>query len=257
MDRSVFISYSHDDSDDVHRDANLLRAGGVKVFIDVLDIAYGDRWSEVLGDALRRCERVLVFWSAAAQVSGWVEREWRLALSLGKRIVPTLLDQTPLPAELSAFQAVRRYRGSSPLQPPSARSAGADPALRGARFRRVLVASSIVALAGAGALFVLMPKSDDEPTGPRPTVPPAPAPYASAPAPVAAPYPSAPAPAVPSPPPTAPPPDPAAPAENGTMRFAAVLLGLLGLGWATSRLWPRKKTVADDAASFIAEVFSR
>ncbi|HZF81386.1 MAG TPA: TIR domain-containing protein, partial [Rubrivivax sp.] len=108
--RSVFISYSHTDRSAVRRDAELLRASGVQIFIDVHDIAYGERWAEVLHQALLQCERVLVFWSRSALVSAWVEREWRFALSLGKKIVPTLLDTTPLPVELAEFQAVTRYR---------------------------------------------------------------------------------------------------------------------------------------------------
>jgi hypothetical protein len=122
--RSVFISYSHTDRNAVRRDAELLRASGVQIFIDVRDIAYGERWAEVLQQALLQCERVLVFWSRSALVSTWVEREWRFALSLGKKIVPTLLDTTPLPVELAEFQAVTRYRrrpravqpGQGPMQ---------------------------------------------------------------------------------------------------------------------------------------------
>lgn len=113
MDRSVFISYSHDDGDAVRRDAELLRAGGVLVFIDVRDIAYGERWRDVLREALLRSERVLVFWSAAARVSEWVDREWRFALELGKKVVPTLLDPTPLPHELAALQAIERFGAAS------------------------------------------------------------------------------------------------------------------------------------------------
>ena len=108
--RSVFISYASTDRDDVTGAADLLRAGGVKVFLDVVGIDFGERWKDVLYKALYRCERVMVFWSLAASTSQWVEREWRYALELGKKIVPTLLDMTPLPAELAEFQAVKRLR---------------------------------------------------------------------------------------------------------------------------------------------------
>lgn len=192
MARSVFISYSHDDGEAVRRDAELLRAGGVRVFIDVRDIAYGERWRDVLRDSLLRCERVLVFWSAAARVSEWVEREWRFALELGKKIVPTLLDATPLPTELAEFQVVRRFDA---------------PPRQGSNVK--LAAAALVVAGGVGGAWWLHDV-------PAPAVQPAPGPLPSASAP-AAPLPPAPAaqPTKPSPPPSVGSP-PALPAQAPT-----------------------------------------
>lgn len=111
--RTIFISYAHENRPEVEPSAELLRAGGVQVFIDVAGIAYGDRWQDTLQQALDQCERVLVFWSLAAKASEWVDREWRYALQLGKRIVPTLLDDTPLPPELSQFQTLSQRRSTA------------------------------------------------------------------------------------------------------------------------------------------------
>jgi len=102
----VFISYSSSDRAIVNAAARLLRAGGATVFQDVVDIEFGARWKDALFDALNRCERVMVFWSAASSKSTWVEREWRCALEAHKRIVPMLLDDTPLPPPLSDFHGV-------------------------------------------------------------------------------------------------------------------------------------------------------
>jgi len=104
--RGVFISYSRVNGEVVSIAAKLLRAGGATVFQDVVDIGYGADWQEALAKAIRQCERVLVFWSLAASSSEWVEREWRMALQAGKRIVPMLLDKTPLPKELSTFNGM-------------------------------------------------------------------------------------------------------------------------------------------------------
>ena len=104
--RGVFISYSRVNGEVVSIAAKLLRAGGATVFQDVVDIDYGSDWQEALASAIRQCERVLVFWSLAASTSKWVEREWRMALQAGKRIVPMLLDKTPLPMELSRFNGM-------------------------------------------------------------------------------------------------------------------------------------------------------
>lgn len=226
MDRSVFISYSHQDGEAVRRDADLLRAGGVLVFIDVRDIAYGERWRDVLRESLLRCERVLVFWSAAARVSEWVDREWRFALELGKKIVPTLLDPTPLPTELAAFQVVRRFEAPPP---------------RRQQHTRIKIAASALFVAGAGSVWWLHegPSHEVQPTpaplptasAPAPDVPakvvPAPPPNASAPAPSPPPV-SIPGP-VPGPQPPWPPPAPApAPSDvSGALGFVGGMISLV------------------------------
>lgn len=102
----VFISYASQDSEWVHVAVRLLEAGGADVFLDVEHIAYGARWKEVLEKAIGRCQRVLVFWSAAAAGSDWVEKEWTLALALQKRVVPLQLDDTPLPQALAALHGL-------------------------------------------------------------------------------------------------------------------------------------------------------
>ena len=69
---TVFVSYAREDRDWVSVATNLLTAGGAKVFMDVRDVAYGDRWEDVLTKTLRKVERVLVFWSRHAAASEWV-----------------------------------------------------------------------------------------------------------------------------------------------------------------------------------------
>lgn len=104
--RSVFVSYSRDDREIVAIAARLLKAGGVSVFQDVLDIEYGERWQQVLDTALSKCERVLVFWSSSAATSKWVRIEYKTAIQLDKRVVPMLLDATPLPVELASLNGM-------------------------------------------------------------------------------------------------------------------------------------------------------
>jgi hypothetical protein len=104
--KGVFISYAREDRGPVMLAARLLRAGGATVFLDVHDIADGEKWETALQRAIEGCERIMVFWSAAAAASQWVEREWRAGLSLNKRIVPLMLDATPLPPALAEYQGV-------------------------------------------------------------------------------------------------------------------------------------------------------
>ena len=158
--KGVFISYSRSDSGVVTLAANLLKAGGATVFLDVVDIAYGADWQQVLRDSIGLCERVLVFWSQAAADSKWVTREWKMAAEAGKRIVPILLDATPLPRGLAKFNAMPELRdlvlgqlgaprAPTPSAPmPAAASAGG----RGGRRASVAAGVALVVVAAAGLL---------------------------------------------------------------------------------------------------------
>jgi hypothetical protein len=149
----VFISYSSTDRPIVSAAARLLRAGGATVFQDVIDIEFGTRWKDSLFEALARCERVMVFWSAAAAKSEWVEREWRSALEAKKRIVPMILDDTPLPTPLSEFHGVPHMVDMlrAAMLVTAAEDAGRVSALAARAPRRLYAA-----LCGLGATVVAM-----------------------------------------------------------------------------------------------------
>lgn len=115
--RRVFISYSRIDQPLVSRAVEFLRGGGLQVFLDSQSIAYGSDWRQELVKAIEDSERVMLFWTAAAALSRWVTREWKLALKRGKKVVPTLLDETPLPPPLARLHAVTSLRGLFPSPP--------------------------------------------------------------------------------------------------------------------------------------------
>ena len=104
--RTVFISYARDDIHLVLPIVHLLRAGGATVFVDLEGISYGEKWVDVIFQQLRASDRILVFWSLSAARSDWVKKEYLVAIDNGLRVVPVRLDDTPLPHELSKFQAL-------------------------------------------------------------------------------------------------------------------------------------------------------
>lgn len=112
--RPVFISYARLDQPLVSRAVEFLRGGGLNVFVDSQSIGYGTDWRQALVDAIENAERVMLFWTAAAAVSKWVTQEWQLPLKRGKKVVPTLLDDTPLPPALARLHAVTTLRGLFP-----------------------------------------------------------------------------------------------------------------------------------------------
>ncbi|MEZ5536842.1 MAG: TIR domain-containing protein [Thiolinea sp.] len=113
--RTVFVSYARKDSEPVQHAVALLEAGGAQVFRDIDDIAFGDQWEDVITRKLQECERVMVFWSRNASESEWVGKEYGIALTQKKRLVPVLLDSTPLPPELSKYHALTNFMPKRPL----------------------------------------------------------------------------------------------------------------------------------------------
>jgi hypothetical protein len=74
--------------------------------LDVDSIEPGERWQEQLETAIARADKVCVFWCLHSRASRWVKREWRRAHRQKKKLIPLLLDSTPLPPELSKYQYI-------------------------------------------------------------------------------------------------------------------------------------------------------
>lgn len=100
----IFVSYAS-----VHRDlvgplVKLLQVGNRFVFLDFHSLEPGDNWSELLLSVLKRVKKVIVVWCIHASKSEWVQKEIEIAIAGKKRIIPVLLDNTPLPEPLKSFQ---------------------------------------------------------------------------------------------------------------------------------------------------------
>jgi hypothetical protein len=273
--RTVFISYARADRDAVDQAVDLLRAGGVRVFLDIAAIEFGARWKDALYDALRRCERVMVFWSRAAAASEWVEREWRYALELGKKIVPTLLDPTPLPPELAEFQAVRRLMpqpaivtqalgagddvatGVQPGPAPRAPPASAAPGRRGAAVA-IAGAAVVLAIAAGGYWLASAPRHAAQApppvSAPGPT-PPGEAPGQVGPAPPPAIVPPRPA-SQPRPAPAPAPPEPRVEDELLAPLPLGVAAAIVVAAWLALFALRRRHRASPEARAFVEEVFA-
>jgi hypothetical protein len=109
----VFISYRRDDSAGYARalhDALARRFGAARIFIDVDDIAAGQRFAHVIAGAVGRAQVLLVLigprWLGLREGApprlhepgDFVRREVEAGLARGVHVVPVLLDGTPMPA---------------------------------------------------------------------------------------------------------------------------------------------------------------
>jgi hypothetical protein len=101
---NVFVSYSHSDESLVGPVVRLLRVNDSLVFQDKDRIPPGKRWREEIAKALAEAKLVVVFWCHHASESEEVFQEWTAAVAQKKDVLPLLLDETPLPEALGAFQ---------------------------------------------------------------------------------------------------------------------------------------------------------
>lgn len=70
------------------------------------DLVPGQLWRPAIAERICSADRVLVLWSARSAASPHVAAEIATAASCGRVLVPVLLDQTPLAAELAPWQAI-------------------------------------------------------------------------------------------------------------------------------------------------------
>lgn len=103
---SLFVSYSHKDRDLVLALVRMQSDLWYASFIDFMHTPRGSDWANEHRVRIASSDRVLLFWSANAALSKQVEREWKYAKNARSRIIPILLDATPLPSELDSLHAV-------------------------------------------------------------------------------------------------------------------------------------------------------
>lgn len=134
----VFISYRRDDAAGYARavyDALAQRFGDERVFIDVDDIDAGQRFGEVIVQALAASRVLLVLigprWAGERAGGGsrlddetdLVRREVATGLSQGLQVIPLLLDGARMPGEAQLPQELRPLAGRNALMLHNARYA--------------------------------------------------------------------------------------------------------------------------------------
>ncbi|MCW9059955.1 MAG: toll/interleukin-1 receptor domain-containing protein [Gammaproteobacteria bacterium] len=103
---SLFISYSHKDKRIVYPLVDMNEDLQRAAWVDYLHTTPGSDWNEEHKSAIKRSYRLILLWSVNSAQSKTVEKEWRWALKCGTQIVPVLLDETPLPPEVSHLHGV-------------------------------------------------------------------------------------------------------------------------------------------------------
>lgn len=78
--RTAFASYASEDRLRVLDRVSEIQKNGVDVFVDCLSLNPGDEWKPRLEREIQSRKLFLLFWSANARDSDWVDWEWRTAL---------------------------------------------------------------------------------------------------------------------------------------------------------------------------------
>lgn len=177
---SVFVSYSRDDSRMATVVVQLLRARD-DVFYDIDSIPAGERWRDALLRAIDNATHFYLLWCMHSAGSEEVEREWRRAISGNKRLVPVLLDSTPLVEPLTDYQWVDFQgvvQGHKPLAPAVGRdfpgqATPVPPPRARARPRLALVVLSILTVLVSAPFLVDYAAAPIDPPPTEPSVWPA------------------------------------------------------------------------------------
>ena len=97
----IFISYASDDDNFARQLVDKLIQSEISLWVDFHNIRGGKSWLEQIGDAIKRCDIMILLWSQAASNSKWVKLEWENAITIEKQLIPCCLDNTDLPILLN------------------------------------------------------------------------------------------------------------------------------------------------------------
>src|SRR5688572_30323737 len=102
----TFISYAKADSPFALKLANDLRAAGVNIWLDQIDIPPGAPWERSVQSAVNSCGRLLVILSPKSAESDGVSDEIGVALDEKKSIIPILYQPCNVPMRIRRLQYI-------------------------------------------------------------------------------------------------------------------------------------------------------
>jgi hypothetical protein len=105
----LFISYSHKDTEFVHRLVLDLEDRGLPAWIDRGELQGGERWREEIGRGIRDSRVFLLIVSPDSVKSSYVAQELAQATQSQRPIIPILYRKTTLPTHLAAQLEGHQY----------------------------------------------------------------------------------------------------------------------------------------------------
>ncbi|MBL8161511.1 MAG: HEAT repeat domain-containing protein [Anaerolineae bacterium] len=93
MEKHVFVSYKHEETEFASMLIHQLTAAGFKIWIDTEQLRAGENWREAINDAIKDSFALVLVVSPDAQRSEYVTYEWAFAQGAGIKVVPLLYRQ--------------------------------------------------------------------------------------------------------------------------------------------------------------------
>lgn len=103
---SYFLSYSRSDERVALRFARDLRAAGIAMWVDQLDIRPSEHWDRAIERAVRECRGLVVILSPRSAASDNVADEISFAIDHGKSVLPVMIERCGLPLRITRMQLV-------------------------------------------------------------------------------------------------------------------------------------------------------
>jgi len=107
---SFFLSYSRSDERFALRLARDLRAEGVAMWVDQLDIRPSEHWDRAIERAVRECRGMVVILSPRSVESDNVADEISYAIDSGKSVLPVMIEKCVLPLRITRMHVIDATR---------------------------------------------------------------------------------------------------------------------------------------------------
>lgn len=114
MNHDVFISYSSQNKEAAQAICHALEQNEIRCWMAPRDIPYGAQYGDVIDDAIKTCNVVVVLFSETAASSQWVNGELNVAFEEQKTIIPFRIDQTPLKGQTRVMLNQRHWIDAYP-----------------------------------------------------------------------------------------------------------------------------------------------
>jgi tetratricopeptide (TPR) repeat protein len=117
MEKHIFISYNHEDSDFAEVLIHRVEQMGFKTWVDHDQLPIGEDWRNEIDQAIKNSFALIVIMSPEAKASEYVTYEWAFAWGAGVKVLPVIYKSTPLHPRLEALQYLDfTSRAARPLE---------------------------------------------------------------------------------------------------------------------------------------------
>src|SRR6266567_457485 len=104
VDKHVFVSYKHEDSDFAENLIHRAEKAGFKTWADTDHLHAGEDWRAEIDQAIKNAFALTVNMTPEAKASEYVTYEWAFAWGAGVKVIPVILKPTPLHPRLETLQ---------------------------------------------------------------------------------------------------------------------------------------------------------